>query len=57
MVVERAGDHPKAGGQAAHGQCPDAVLGNDRQGLGDHPLAGELGVAVLVVGGRLNHRT
>jgi hypothetical protein len=51
VVVEGAGDNPEAGGQAAHGQGLDAVLGDDRQRLGDHPLWGELGAAVLVVDG------
>jgi len=51
VVVQRPGDHPQAGGQAAHGQGLDAVLGDDRQRLGDHALAGELGAAVLVVHG------
>ena len=51
VVVEGAGDHPQAGGQAAHGQGLGAVLGDDRQRLGDHPLAGEPGAAVLVVHG------
>ena len=36
VVVEGAGDDPQAGGQAAHGQGLDAVLGDDRQRLGDH---------------------
>ena len=51
VVVEGAGDDPQAGGQAAHGQGLDAVLGDDRQRLGDHALAGELGAAVGVVDG------
>ena len=51
VVVEGAGDDPQAGGQAAHGQGLDAVLGDDRQRLGDDPLAGELGAAVGVVDG------
>jgi hypothetical protein len=51
VMVEGAGDDPQAGGQAAHGERLDAVLGDDRQRLGDHPLAGEPGAAVLVVGG------
>ena len=53
VVVEGAGDDPQAGGQAAHGQGFDAVLGDDCQRLCDHPLAGEPGTAVLVVGGRV----
>jgi hypothetical protein len=53
MVVERPGDHPQAGGQAAHGEGLDAVVGDDREGLGDHPLTGELVAAVLVVDGRV----
>jgi hypothetical protein len=53
VVVERAGDDPQARGQAAHGQGLDALLGDDRERLGDHLLAGELGAAVLVVGGRV----
>jgi hypothetical protein len=53
VVVERAWDHSQAGGQAAHGQRLDALLGDDRQRLGHHALAGELGTAVLVVGGRV----
>ena len=53
VAVERAGDHPKAGGQAAHGQRLGAVVGDGRQRLGDDALAGELGAAVLVVGGRV----
>jgi hypothetical protein len=51
VVVQGAGDDPQAGGQAAHGQGLGAVLGDDRQCLGDHALAGELGAAVLVVHG------
>jgi Hsp20/alpha crystallin family len=53
VVVDRAGGDSQAGGQAAHGQGLGAVLGDDRQGLGDHALAGELGAAVLVVGGTI----
>jgi hypothetical protein len=53
MVVDRAGDDPKTAGQAAHGQGLDAVLGDDRQRLGDHPLAGEPGTTVLIVDGRV----
>jgi hypothetical protein len=53
IVVDRAGDDPQAGGQAAHGQGLDAVVRDDRQRLGDHPLAGEPGAAVLVVDGRV----
>jgi hypothetical protein len=52
MVIERAGDDPQAGGQAAHGQGLDAVVGDDRQRLFDDAFAGELGAAVLVVAGR-----
>jgi hypothetical protein len=55
VVVEGAGDHAQAGGQAAHGQGLDAVLGDDRQCFGDDPLAGELGAAVGIVDGGLNH--
>ena len=51
VVVEGARDDPQAGGQAAHGQGLDAVVGDDRQRLGDHPLAGELGAAVRIVDG------
>ena len=51
VVVEGAGDDAQAGGQAAHGQGLDAVVGDDRQRFGDDPLAGELGAAVLVVDG------
>jgi hypothetical protein len=51
MVVQRAGDHPQAGGQAAHGQGLDAVFCDDCQRLGDHALSGELGAAVLAVHG------
>jgi hypothetical protein len=50
VVVERAGDYAQARGQAAHGEGLDALLGDDREDLGDHLLAGELGAAVLVVG-------
>jgi hypothetical protein len=39
--------------QATHGQSLNAVLGDGRQGLGDHPIAGEPGTAVLAVGGRV----
>jgi hypothetical protein len=53
VVVEGAGDHAQAGGQAAHGQGLDAVFGDDRQCFGDDPLAGELGAAVGVVAGRV----
>ena len=52
VVIERAGDDPQAGGQAAHGQGLGAVVGDDRQRLFDDAFAGELGAAVLVVGGR-----
>ena len=51
VVVEGAGDDAQAGGQGAHGHGLDAVLGDDRQRLGNHPLAGELGAAVGVVDG------
>jgi hypothetical protein len=51
MMVERAGDDPEAGGQAAHGEGLDAILGDDREGLGDHPLSRELMAPVLVVDG------
>ena len=51
VVVEGAGDDPQAGGQAAHGQGLDAVLGDDRQRFGDDPFAGELGAAVGVFDG------
>jgi hypothetical protein len=53
VVVERAGDDAQARGQGAHGQGLDAVLGDDRQRLSHHALAGELGTAVLVDGGRV----
>jgi hypothetical protein len=53
VAVEGAGDDPQARGQAAHGEGLDALVGDDRQGLGDHALAGELGTAVLVDGGRV----
>ena len=49
VVIQRAGDDPQAGGQAAHGQGLDTVLGDDRQRLGDHPFAGEPGTTVLIV--------
>ena len=55
VMVDGARDDPQAGGQAAHGQGLDAVVRDDRQRLGDHPLAGEPGAAVLVVDGRVNH--
>ena len=51
VVVEGAGDHAQAGGQVAHGQGLDAVVGDDRQCFGDDPLAGELGAAVGIVDG------
>jgi len=51
VVVEGAGDDPQAGGQGAHAHGLDAVLGDDRQRLGNHALAGELGAAVGVVDG------
>ena len=53
VMVEGAGDDPKAGGQAAHGQGLRAVVGDDRQRLGDHPLAGEPGTTVMIVAGRV----
>jgi hypothetical protein len=53
VVVERAGDHPQARGQGAHGQRLDAVLGDDGERLGDHALAGEWGAAVLGGHGRV----
>jgi hypothetical protein len=53
VAVERPGDNPQARGQAAHGEGLDALLGDDRQRLGDHALAGELAAAVLVDGGRV----
>jgi hypothetical protein len=52
VAVERAGDDPEAGGQGAHGQRLDAVVGDDREGLGDHAPAGEWGAAVVVGQGR-----
>ena len=52
VVIERAGDDPQAAGQGAHGQGLGAVVGDDRQRLFDDALAGELGAAVLVLGGR-----
>jgi hypothetical protein len=51
MVVQGPGDDPQAGGQAAHGQGLEAVVGDDGQGLGDHLVAAELGAAVLGGGG------
>jgi hypothetical protein len=51
VVVEGAGDHSQAGGQAAHGERLDAVLGDDREGLGDHSVASQLVAAVRVVDG------
>ena len=51
MVVDRARDDPQAGGQAAHGQGRDAVVRDDRQRLGDYPLAGEPRATVLIVDG------
>jgi hypothetical protein len=56
VAVDRGGDNSQAGGQAAHGQGMDAVLGDHRQRLGDHPLTGEPGAAVLVVGGWVEPR-
>ena len=53
VVVQGAGDDPQAGGQAAHGQGVDAVLGDDRERLGDHPFTGELVAAVLVLDRRV----
>jgi hypothetical protein len=53
VSVEGAGDDPQAGGQAAHGEGLDAVVGDDGQGLGDHPLVGELAAAVLVLDRRV----
>ena len=52
VVVQGAGDDPQAAGQAAHGQGLGAVVGDDRQRLFDDSFAGELGAAVLFVGGR-----
>jgi len=48
VAVERAGDHPEARGQGAHGERLDAVLGDDGERLGDHALAGERGAALRV---------
>jgi hypothetical protein len=53
VTVEGAGDDLEAGGQAAHGEGLDALVGDNREGLGDHPLAVELVAAVLVIDGRL----
>jgi hypothetical protein len=53
VMIEGAGNDLEAGGQAAHGEGLDAVVGDDREGLGDHPLTGELVAAVLVVDGRV----
>jgi hypothetical protein len=51
VVVEGAGDDAQAGGQAAHGERLDAVVGDDRERLGDHSLASQLVAAVRVVDG------
>src|SRR6266508_3768286 len=51
VAVERARDHPEAGGQVAHGQRLDALFGDDRQGLGEHALARERLASVLVAHG------
>jgi hypothetical protein len=53
VMVEGAGNDLEAGGQAAHGEGLDAVVGDDREGLGDHPFAGELVAAVMVDDGRV----
>jgi hypothetical protein len=55
VAVERARDHPKAGGQDAHGQRPHALLGDDGERLGDHAVAGEWGWRSPSGVGGLNH--
>ena len=55
MMVDGTGDDPQAGGQAAHGQGLDTVLGDGRKGLGDHPLAGQPGRRSWLSVGGSNH--
>jgi HSP20 family protein len=52
VPVQRGGDHAEAGGQGAHAQGGGAVGADDRERLGDHPLAGERTAGSLIgVGG------
>ena len=43
VMVQGPGTTAQAGGQAAHGQGLGAVVGDDRQRLGDHPWRVSLG--------------
>ena len=49
MAVQRAGDHAKAGGEGAHAEGVYAVGADDRQSLGDDPLASQGTAAGLIV--------
>jgi hypothetical protein len=54
VPVQSAGDHAQAGSETAHAQGVDAVGGNDGEGLGDDPLAGQCAAAALIASGGLN---
>ena len=41
VPVQRGRDHAKAGGEGAHAQGGRAVGADDRERLGDYPLAGQ----------------
>jgi hypothetical protein len=55
VAVERPGDHSEARGQVTHGQRLDALLGDDRERLGHHALAGERRAALLLSQGTGDH--
>jgi hypothetical protein len=40
VAVQRAGNHAEAAGEAAHAEGLRAIGADDREGLGDDPLAG-----------------
>jgi len=52
VAVQRAGNHAEAAGQAAHAEGLRAIRADDRESLGDDPLAGERAAAGLGVAGR-----
>jgi hypothetical protein len=47
VAVERAGDHVEAGGEGAHGQRRDTLLGNEGECLGHHAVPGEGGAPLV----------
>ena len=51
VAVQRRGNHSQTGGEGAHAQRVHAVGADDREGLGDDPLAGQRAAAALVFAG------